>query len=187
MSSDGAFDICQITSIRACGNPINRRRTMQQTDQFRRPKMRFKTFTYDTYLNWLGNRAGLLHSKGKPEFRVASPPEFKGEEGVWSPEDLFVASVDICTMTTFMAFSKHKNIAIVSYNTHAEGVLESVDGKYQFTKIILRPTIVVETAEAIDAARKALEDAHKSCLVSNSIKTQVVLEPIIKAAAGDDS
>ena len=156
---------------------------MELATQGPKSKIKHKTFTYHTYLNWVGNRAGMLHSKGKPEFQVASPPEFKGEDGVWSPEDLFVASVDICTMTTFIAFSQHKNLPLVSYNTHAEGLLEFTDGKYQFTKIVLWPTIVVETEDAIEPAKKTLEDAHKSCFVSNSIKSTVVVEPHITAAA----
>ncbi|MCH8021766.1 OsmC family protein [candidate division KSB1 bacterium] len=154
---------------------------MEQTTQAPKPKIKYKTFTYHTFLKWAGNRAGILNAKGKPEFRVASPPEFKGEAGVWTPEDLFVASVDICTMTTFMAFAKHKNLPVVSYHTHAEGLLEFIDGKYQFTKIVLRPTIIVQNNEAVGQAAKTVEDAHQNCLVANSIKTAVLIQPKIQS------
>ena len=154
---------------------------METTTLTPRPKIKYKTFTYNTYLKWLGDRAGNLYSKEKPEFRVASPPEFKGEAGVWTPEDLFVASVDICTMTTFMAFAQHKNLPIVSYNTHVEGILEFIDGKYQFTKIYLWPTILVQTNDAIEQTKQTITDAHKSCLISNSIKADVIIQPNIKS------
>lgn len=153
---------------------------MEQLAKIREPRTKFKTFTYETYLNWTGNRTGKLHSKSKPDFRVSSPPEFKGEKGLWSPEDLFVASVDICTMTTFMAFAQHKNLKVISYHTHAEGMLEYVDGRYQFTRIILRPIIKVESQEAIEQAREILADAHKGCFVSNSINCEVIIEPKIR-------
>ncbi|MBI3191832.1 MAG: OsmC family protein, partial [Pedosphaera parvula] len=55
------------------------------------------------------------------EFRVASPPEFKGEAGVWTPEDLFVAAVNVCTMTTFAAFAQRLNLPVLSYRCEAEG------------------------------------------------------------------
>ncbi|NIR53172.1 OsmC family peroxiredoxin [candidate division KSB1 bacterium] len=154
---------------------------MESTAQAK-PKVKYKTFRYHTRLKWLGNRAGMLQSEGKPEFRVASPPEFKGEEGVWTPEDLFVASVEVCTMTTFLAFSQKLKLPIVSYSSRAEGVLEFVDGGYQFTKIILRPTIVVENEGAIEQTRKTLHDAHKRCLVSNSIKAEVMMEPVVRTS-----
>ncbi len=143
------------------------------------PKMKYKTFTYRTQLKWLENRSGTLSGEQKPDLRVASPPEFKGEAGVWSPEELFVASVDVCTMTTFLAFAKRLQIPLVSYTSMAEGVLEFVDGGYKFTKVILRPTILVSSSEAVEQARRTLHDAHTSCLITNSIFAEVIAEPSI--------
>jgi len=154
---------------------------MEHTAVTSKPKIRHKTFTYHTQLKWKGNRTGVLQSRGKPEFLVASPPEFKGEDGVWTPEDFFVASVDICTMTTFMSFAQHQNLPLVAYNSRVQGILEFTDEQYQFTRIILLPTIVVETRNAVQQAKKILVDAHKSCLISNSIKADVIIQPNIKS------
>ena len=46
-----------------------------------------KTFTYETFSEWVGAKAATFSSVGKPTFRVASPPEFRGEKNVWTPED----------------------------------------------------------------------------------------------------
>lgn len=154
---------------------------MEPTTVTAQPKVKHKTFTYHTELMWLDNRAGMLRSEGKPAFRVASPPEFKGETGVWTPEDLFVAAVEACTMTTFMAFTQRQNLPVVSYQSRAEGVMEFVDGSYRFTKIFLRPSVLVANTEALAAATKALHDAHKSCLIANSICAEVLLEPKIES------
>jgi hypothetical protein len=62
------------------------------------PKVKRKTFTYHTLLSWVGGRAGTLRSDGEPESRVASPSEFKDEAGIRTPEGLFVAAVDICSI-----------------------------------------------------------------------------------------
>jgi peroxiredoxin-like protein len=141
------------------------------------PKVKYKSFTYRTQLEWLGGRAGSLTSEGKPSFRVASPPEFKGEAGVWCPEDLFVASVNTCVMATFAAFLDRVKLPIVSYNCTAEGLLEFADGKYRMTRLTLRPKVVVRGAEAVAPTEKALHDAHDNCIISNSITSAVVLEP----------
>lgn len=124
----------------------------------------------------------MLGSEGKPEFRVASPPEFKGEAGVWTPEDLFVAAVNICTMTTFLAFASRRHLPLLGYESDAEGLLEFVDGVYRFTRVTLRPEIVVETGAAVADAEKILHDAHLNCLIANSIKAEVIIDPIIKSA-----
>lgn len=154
---------------------------MGEQNSAAKPKRRYKSFTYHTGLNWVENRAAMLSSEEKPTFRVASPPEFKGEAGVWTPEDLFVAAVDSCTFTTFMAFALHRKLPLVSYESRAEGLLEFAEGQYQFTRVELRPKIQVAFPEAIETAREILEDAHKGCLVANSIKTKVVIVPEIEA------
>lgn len=153
---------------------------MEQMRQASPPGVKYKTFTYRTQLEWVESRAGVLRSEGKPEFRVSSPPEFKGEAGVWTPEDLFVAAVNVCTMTTFLSFAQRLQLPIVSYTSEAEGVLEFVDGGYRFTKVILRPRITVGNEEAIEQARKTLHDAHEKCLISNSIRATVLVEPSIE-------
>ncbi|MGH7545745.1 MAG: hypothetical protein ACREKI_06135 [Gemmatimonadota bacterium] len=42
-------------------------------------------------MRWTGERKGVISAEGKPELGVATPPEFKGHEGIGSPEDLYVA------------------------------------------------------------------------------------------------
>jgi peroxiredoxin-like protein len=143
------------------------------------PIVKYKKFTYQTSAEWIRNRTGVLRSDGKSAFRVASPPEFQGEAGIWTPEDLFVASVQVCLMMTFAAYAEKLKLPLLSYNCTAEGLLESVDGKYQFTKITLFPKILVTQLDQAEAVTKALERAHSNCLVANSIRTEVVIRPEI--------
>lgn len=146
------------------------------------PRVKYKTFTYQTKISRVATRACMLDSEGMEGFRIASPPEFKGEEGVWTPEHLFVATVNACTFTTFAAFAERKSIPVVSYESEAEGILEFAGGSYQFTRIIVRPQIVVESSEHIGEAEKTIQDAHRKCLITNSIKGEVILEPEIKSS-----
>ena len=152
---------------------------MEQIGSTPQPKLKHKTFMYHTSLSWVEKRQGDITSEGKPIVRVSSPPEFKGEPGMWTPEDLFVAAVDTCTMTTFLAFAHRLNLPFASYTSNAEGSQEFTQGRYRFTKSVLRPTIGVTSADAVDQVKHTLEDAHKSCLVSNSVKAAVTLEPTI--------
>ncbi len=145
-------------------------------------KRRYKTFTYQSELQWVGARSGIVTNGDKPDIRVSSPPEFKGEAGVWSPEDLFVASVNICTMTTFLAFAAKKDLPLESYASHAEGKLEFVDGSYQFTEIHLNPTIVLESPDYFGQAEQTLHDAHEKCLITQSITAKIHLRPDISVA-----
>ncbi len=138
-----------------------------------------RSYTYRTSTEWAGARAGLLSSNGKPSVRVSSPPEFKGETGVWTPEDLFVASVETCHMATFMSFAARRSLAVKSYKSHSNGVLEFVDGDYRFTRIVIFPTIVVDSSASEKEVHAILREAHTHCLVTNSIASIVEVNPTI--------
>ncbi len=142
--------------------------------------VRSKTYTYSTRVRWTERKIGSISAAGKPDIQVATPPEFKGHEGIWSPEDLFVASANICLMTTFLAFAERAGLAFTSYESEAEGLLELVEGKFQFTRITLRPTLTVKRNEDTAKAKEILEKAEANCLISNSMKARVTLEPTVR-------
>ncbi|MFA6955661.1 MAG: OsmC family protein [Thermoanaerobaculia bacterium] len=153
------------------------------TDQgTQKPAVRRKSFTYRTGITWVGQRAGISHSGDKIPFRVASPPEFKGEAGVWTPEDLFVAALNSCQLMTFVSFAIKLGLPVASYESEAEGLLEFVDDGFRFTKVVLKPRVVVSDPEAVEAVRKALDDAHRACLVARSVLCEVVLESTVEVA-----
>ena len=143
------------------------------------PAVKHKTFTYHTALEWLRARQATLSSDSKPRLDVSSPPEFKGIAGMWTPEDMFVASAEICAMSTFLSFGGRKNIPLVSYKSSAEGVLEFVNGKYRFTKIRITPEITVGKEWTREQVTEVVREAHENCLIANSMATQVEIEPSI--------
>jgi len=145
-------------------------------------KKAYKVFRFESEVRWKSGRRGLICSSGKPEVEVSSPPEFKGEAGIWTPEDMFVASVNVCTLMTFAAFAENKGLAVAAYESDAEGVLEFQEGSYRFTEIILHPHIVVKSQDDVDKAREIIESAHRKCLITNSITAQVKVFPDIRVA-----
>lgn len=140
------------------------------------PQIKHKSFSYRTKMEWAGGRGGQSSAEGKPSFRVASPPEFKGEAGVWSPEDLLVQAANACTMTTFLSFAARKNLPVTAYSSEATGLLEFVDGKYQFTRIDILVALRLGSGGSWEEAQTVLHDAHGACLIANSIKAKVHVE-----------
>jgi len=142
-------------------------------------EVRSKVYTYHSKVQWTEQRKGVISSQGKPDVQVATPPEFKGHEGIWSPEDLFVASVNICVMSTFLAVAERAGLSFLRYESVAEGRLELVDGKFQFTTIVLKPQISLKPGEDAGKAKELITKAETNCLISNSIKTRVLVEALI--------
>lgn len=135
-----------------------------------------KVYMYRTAVRWTERRMGITSCSGKPDVQVATPPEFKGHDGIWSPEDFFVASVNSCVMSTFLAFAERAGLAFIAYESEAEGRLELVDGRFQFTTILVRPRISLKPGEDPGKAKELMAKAEANCLVSNSIKTRVMVE-----------
>ncbi|MFW9992517.1 MAG: OsmC family protein [Candidatus Odinarchaeota archaeon] len=136
-------------------------------------------YEYDVSVKWTDGRKGELKVEGKTSLVVATPPEFKGPEGFYSPEDLFVAAELSCFMTTFLAMAEKVKAEFTSYDSSATGTLERDESGFRFTKIVLRPVITIEEEVKKPPVEKALNLAKKYCLISRSINSEVVLEPEI--------
>jgi len=143
-------------------------------------KIRTKQFIYKNSLKWEGEKQGLLSSSGKPDIKVATPSEFRGHPGVWTPEDLFAASVNSCIMTTFLYYAEKNGIELVSYESQAEGVLELKEGRLIFSEIKIKPLVFIRRNSDIQKVKVILEASEKNCLISNSIKCKVKVSPEIK-------
>jgi len=142
-------------------------------------------YFYTTEVEWTGERHGDLRAPVLPNMQVDAPPEFKGHEGVWTPEHLFVAAVNSCFMTTFLAIAENSKLDFVSFKADAKGKLEKVDGQgLIMTEVVLRPKLIISHSRDAERAGRILEKAEKHCLISNSIKTETRLEPEV-SFAGD--
>src|SRR4030095_1957861 len=141
------------------------------------------SYYYRTEVEWTGERHGDLSAPVLPSLKVDAPPEFKGHEGVWTPEHLFVASVNSCFMTTFLAIAENSKLEFVSFSAVAKGKLEKLSGQgFMMTEVILRPKLLISHARDAERAGRILEKAEKHCLISNSIKAETKLESEINFA-----
>lgn len=139
-----------------------------------------KSFYYETEVEWTKEREGQIKGPTLPPVSAGAPPEFKGREGQWTPEHLFVASINTCFMLTLLAIAENSKLPLVSFSSSARGKLEKVSGAgYQITDVILKPTVVIASAGDLGRVPKMLDKAKETCFISNSVKSTVKLEPQI--------
>jgi peroxiredoxin-like protein len=123
---------------------------------------------------------------GLPALQVTAPPEFRGNPGFWTPEHLYVASVNSCFIVTFLAIAELSKLEFISFSSEATGRLERIEPSgYEVTDIVLKPKLVVRHSRDVERAARLLDKAERSCLISNSIKTIVKIKPEINSAASD--
>ena len=138
------------------------------------------SYFYNTEVEWTGERHGDLRAPVLPNLQVDAPPEFKGHDGVWTPEHLFVAAVNSCFMTTFLAIAENSKLEFESFKADAKGKLQKLEGQgFIMTEVELHPKLVISHARDAERANRILEKAEKNCLISNSIKSETKLVPEI--------
>jgi organic hydroperoxide reductase OsmC/OhrA len=142
--------------------------------------------TYHTDVEWTGDHRGRIVMGNGPEMDFSAPPDAHGHEGVLTPEDAFVASVNTCVMMMFIWATERFKLDLKSYTCYAEGTkLIELDRTEIFTDVKLWPEIKI-AARGDDPSRverravRALEAARKYSLVANSVKSDVVIEPTIE-------
>jgi peroxiredoxin-like protein len=137
-------------------------------------------YFYQTEIEWTGDKEMKLSSGKLPPIAAGAPPEFKGREENWSPEHLFIASLNSCYALTLLAIAEFSKIPLVSLSCSAKGKLEKVEGRsYQITEIIVKPRLVIASVDDLSRMPRIMEKAKENCFVSNSIKSTVKIEPEI--------
>jgi len=142
-----------------------------------------KRFTHKTVVVWNEEKKAFLCSLGKQTIEIVASPESKKHEGMWTPEELFVASVEGFIKDTFIDYAKRNNFEFLSYESEAEGVVEKVEDRLMFTEIKIRPQIVVASSGQVKKAKELIGLAGKNCFISNFITCKVSVYPKIKIGA----
>ena len=139
--------------------------------------------TYTTELSWTGTTgAGYdhydrTHTIGPLE--LSSDPAFRGNPALLNPETLLVMAASSCQLLSFLAVAARARLDVISYEDHAEGEMPENDKPVRIVRIVLRPKIVMRPGATEERVRHLIEVAHRECYIANSLKTDVVVEPII--------
>lgn len=121
----------------------------------------------------------LARIDGAPAITSAPPVEFDGPGDAWSPEHLLLASVETCLLFTVRALARASKLELVSVTMSTEGTLDRQDGVTRFTEIVVRLRLVLAAGSDPDRARRLVDKAEKTCLVTASLATPVRVEPDI--------
>lgn len=141
---------------------------------------------YNVDINWNTERKGVmcspeLNKEAGSCIEVATPPQFpKGIPGIWSPEHLFTAAVSSCLMTTFLSIAENSKLIYTSFACKSKGKLEQVDGKLMMTEITLEPLVTITDEKDREKAERVLQKSEAACLISNSVKSKVIMLPTIQ-------
>ena len=140
-----------------------------------------KSYTYSAHAHWTMHKRGILEAPEIPRtINFAAPPEFGGEPGLWTPENLLLGAVVTCYVATFRAIAEASKLFFSGMDVFGEGTIEKQDGGLRFTRILLRPVVTIEREDDRERTQKLIEKAERTCLISRSLLCGVSVEAKIK-------
>jgi organic hydroperoxide reductase OsmC/OhrA len=134
------------------------------------------TFTSESY-----NRDHDWIFDGGVRVRASASPAYRGSESCVDPEEAFVASLSSCHMLTFLSIVCKKGFVLDGYHDDAVGTLgKDSSGRLAITHVALRPKTTFSGAKqpTPEELHTLHEQAHHFCFIANSVKTDVVVEPV---------
>ena len=99
------------------------------------------------------------------------------------PEEAFVASLSSCHMLWFLAIAAKRRFCVDRYVDTAVGVMEkNAQGKVAVTRVTLRPEVTFSGDKRPTRAdiEHLHHTAHDECYIANSVKSEVLCEPIFR-------
>ena len=134
---------------------------------------------YDAYV-----RAHDAAAPPAAALRLSSDPAFRGDPTLMNPEQLVVLAAASCQLLSFLAVAARARLDVVAYEDEAEAEMPDDDQPLRLTRIVLRPRITVAGEVTEERLRHLVEVAHRQCYVANSLRTEVVVEPVFLRRPG---
>jgi len=140
-------------------------------------------YTYHASAQWHQLDRGFVELEhGAPRLvNFSAPPEFGGEPGFWTPEHFLLAAVSSCFVATFRAVATASKLEFQGIEVAVDGVIEKESGGFRFTKVSLKPVVIVYAEAERERAQRLLEKTEKLCLVTRSLSSTVEVEPKVFA------
>ena len=113
-----------------------------------------------------------LAAATRPRIPCGPPPQFGGNDQVWSPEHLLLAATLSCLKTTFDAYARRERITVHDWHGRATGTLVKTANGPSFSAIDLEVDVVVAAGEEA-RAEATLAVAEHHCIISRALTAPV--------------
>lgn len=130
------------------------------------------TDDYDLY-----SRDYRVETASKPDILGSAAPAFRGTAERLNPEDLFVSAVSACHMLVYLALCARRGIRVLAYRDRASGTLALDSRGGRFSKVRLRPAVMLAPGSDVRTARRLHDTAHGNCFIANSCSMPIIVEP----------
>jgi len=148
------------------------------------------THEYNATVSWRGStgQGYELYSRehtvtappAETQLRLSSDPAFRGNPALLNPEQFLVLAAASCQLLSFLAVSARARIDVIGYEDTAHAEMPENVKPMHIVRIKLRPVVTIRAEIATERLLHLTEIAHRECYIANSLKTEVLVEPIFR-------
>jgi organic hydroperoxide reductase OsmC/OhrA len=110
---------------------------------------------------------------------LSADPAFRGDPALANPEQLVVLAASSCQLLSFLAVAARARLDVRAYHDDARGEMPEGDRPVRITRIVLRPRITLGPGSDPGRVPRLVEVAHRECFIANSLRSDVVVEPVV--------
>lgn len=138
------------------------------------------THYFHLQANWPGGRndTGTIKTENL-QTDISIPPEMDGPGIGTNPDEMLLGAAATCYIITLAAMLERSGIEKKELHMHSEAIVDVTKGVFTYQKIIHHPHLVLASSTSernFDKAKKLVEKAESSCMISRALKGNVEIE-----------
>ena len=147
-------------------------------------QLHWERAAHESFADSRYSRRHRLRFDGGAEVPGSSSPQVvplpMSDAGAVDPEEMFVASIASCHMLWFLALAAQQGFRVDRYEDEATGTMaRNLGGRLAMSVVTLRPRVAFGGERQPDRGQLLAlhHQAHESCYIANSVKSEVRCEP----------
>lgn len=138
---------------------------------------------YHVDVLWDGETGGSVRCDKCDELRIDMPEDFEGHGRSPCPDQLFLASIGGCLLTTFIHFANRFQLGIGDLGISVEGEVSLIEGVgYRIRSVEVKVRVEADTEE-VEVAEKCAELARDYCHITKSIENAIPVDVAIEVSS----
>ena len=134
-------------------------------------------------MRWDGESGGEVSCKKSVDFRVDIPVEFSGEGRYPCPDQVFLASIGGCILTTFLHFKRRLGLEIKDLRISVEEEVALVGSEGYRIRWVEAVLHVKAEREEEGLARRCAELARDYCHITKTVEKALPIRVYIEVEA----
>jgi organic hydroperoxide reductase OsmC/OhrA len=151
---------------------------------------------YKLELQWTGNkgrgteqytsydRSYTIRCAGKEDLHLSSDPHFRGDAGLYNPEELLLMAAASCHMLWYLHLCADAGLIVESYHDLPTATLRIDEkGSGKFEKIELNPSVILRAGSDPELAQALHGKANQMCFIANSLNIKISHRPTLRISS----